>query len=247
MLDHGFLFSGRSQYFKKSGYEPYQTSLVIELLSRVSIFVNVGAHHGYYCCLALSRDIPTIAFEPHPINAAMLKKHINANCFAESLTLIEAAVGANESRSNLFGGGFTGSLINIHPNVPIGEFHEVDVVTLNDKVNLNAKALFVMDIEGFELEALKGATKLLVENHYWIIEILPDHENEVPFSHVFSFMNSYNYTAYGISEKSLNLYEISLELAKKIERNQERTDCTNFLFVQKNDELITTLSHRVSN
>lgn len=174
MLNHGFLFSGRGQYFTKSGYEPFQTNLILKLLSRVSMFVNIGAHHGYYCCLALSRNIPTIAFEPHPMNVAMIKKHVNANGYAESLTLIEAAVGSHESRLKLFGSGFTGSLINVHPNAPARECQEIDVVTLNDKVNLkDNKALCVMDIEGFELEALKGATKLMANKPYWIIEVLP--------------------------------------------------------------------------
>lgn len=239
MLNHGFLFSGRSQYFIKSGYEPYQTNLILKLFNHVSMFVNIGAHHGYYCCLALSQNIPTIAFEPHPMNIAMLKKHINANGYAKSLTLIEAAVGAQQSRLKLFGGGFTGSLINIHPNVPIGEYQEVGVVTLNSAVNLkNTKALCVMDIEGYEFEALKGATELMAEKPCWIIEILPSYDNTVPFSNVFSFMSSYGYTAWGISESSMKLSEISTELAERIERKQDKTDCTNFLFVHKNDDLI---------
>lgn len=181
------------------------------------------------------------------MNVAMLKKHINANGYANSFTLIEAAVGSHESRLKLFGSGFTGSLINIHPNAPAGEYQEVDVVTLNDKVNLKGnKALCVMDIEGFELEALKGATKLMANKPYWIIEVLPFHENGTPFSHVFSFMNAYGYAAFAISESLMKLSEVSIEQAKRIERKEDKADCTNFLFIHTSDDAIQKLGLQIS-
>jgi FkbM family methyltransferase len=235
MLNHGFLFSGRSQYFSKFGYEPYQTELITRLLKHVSLFINIGAHHGYYCCLAIKQGIPVVAFEPHPMNIAMLKKHINANDYMKSFTLFEAAVGADESRLRFFGSGFTGSLLKIHKNVPSEEFQDVDVVSLNNKVNLeNTKALILMDIEGFEIQALRGATELMKHKPYWIIEIL-NSENGIPFSDVFTFMSQYGYEAWGINESSKKITKMTIDRAKRVDRNEEKIDCTNFIFAHKSE------------
>ena len=138
MLPQGFLFSGRNQYFSKSGYEPFQTNLISEIFKETSNFVNVGAHHGYYCCLALSKNINTTAFEPHPLNAVILQKHISANEFTKGFKLINAAVGSVEGTLELHGGGFTASLLNTHPNSPSKEHQLVKVVKL-DNVNSHGR------------------------------------------------------------------------------------------------------------
>lgn len=245
MLPQGFLFSGRSQYFSKLGYEPFQTSLISEVLKEISTFINVGAHHGYYCCLALSKNINTIAFEPHPMNAAMLEKHISANKFSKDFKLIKAAVGSVEGTLELHGGGFTASLLNIHPNTPSEERQTVSVVKLESMLELgDSTTLILMDVEGYELEALKGSIQLMRSKPYWIIEVLSNHGNDTPFSEVFSFMESHNYEAWAIDEEKKHIAKFPSSLAKSIEVESRHIAYSNFLFVPQGNDLIQRLQVR---
>ena len=247
LLPQGFLFSGRSQYFSKLGYEPYQTNLVSEVLKEVSTFVNVGAHHGYYCCLALSKNIKTIAFEPHPMNAGMLQKHISANKFSKDFKLIKAAVGSVEGNLELYGGGFTSSLLSIHSNTPSEEHLMVNVVKLDNMVELkNSATLILMDVEGYELEALKGATQLMLSKPYWIIEVLFNHGNDTPFSEVFSFMELHKYEAWAIDEGEEHISKFPTSLAKSIEVGNYPISASNFLFVPQGDDLVQRLQIRTA-
>ena len=243
MVPQGFLFSGRNQYFSKSGYEPFQTNLISEIFKETSNFVNVGAHHGYYCCLALSKNINTTAFEPHPLNAVILQKHISANEFTKGFKLINAAVGSVEGTLELHGGGFTASLLNTHPNTPSKEHQLVKVVKLDNVLDLeNSSTLILMDVEGYELEALKGATQLMRSKPYWIIEVLSNHGNDTPFSAVFSLMESLNYEAWAINEEEKCLSKFPTSLAMAVAAGDSRISYSNFLFVPQGSDLIQRLN-----
>ena len=246
VINQGFLFSGRSQYFSAQCYEPYQTELVKRVLTEVDSFVNVGAHHGYYCCLALQRGKETIAFEPHPMNVVMLQKHITANQFSEKFRLFEAAVGSSEGSLEFYGGGFTGSLLNtIHTDTPTHERQLVDVVTLDRALNIGeSKSLILMDVEGYELEALKGAPNLLRQRHYWLVEILSNHGNNYPYSGVFDLMEANDYEAWGVDEVNKDFKQVALETAREIDRGKRKTTITNYLFIPRGDKLVQKLRER---
>ena len=83
LSSNGFLFSGIQSYIDGT-WEPGTTKVFKKLLDSVSVFVNVGAHHGYFCCVALKNSVETIAFEPEKSNCVMLRKHILANKFSNN-------------------------------------------------------------------------------------------------------------------------------------------------------------------
>ncbi|MDC1446069.1 FkbM family methyltransferase [Amylibacter sp.] len=242
MLPNGFLFSGRSQYFATRGYEPYQTYLISKILSNVEVFVNIGAHHGYYCCLALNKGIKTIAFEPNPMNIAMLTKHVGVNKFSKNFTLINSAVGSSKGTHEFYGGGFTGSLLKSHNHAPLQERQLVSVVTLDETIKTKRLELLILvDVEGFELEVLKGANKTLEKKPCWIIEVLPNHENKTKFVEVFKYMEAHHYDAWLIDEKNKKIKKFFVNTAKSILDGKYECDGTNFLFVpsgKKNIEKI---------
>lgn len=103
-----------------------------------------------------------------------------------------------------------------------------------------------MDIEGFEYEALKGATEILsAENKpYWIVEVWPKDENGAVnpnFAKVFSLMETFGYQAWGIDERAKRLMDLPLKLAKLVEKGEVEIDFINFLFIQKGDSLLMRL------
>lgn len=232
MLPNGFLFSGRSQYFAIEGYEPYQTYLISKILPNVDVFVNVGAHHGYYCCFALNKGITTIAFEPSPMNIAMITKHIDVNKFSKKFRLINSAVGSSEGTLEFYGGGFTGSLLKSHGHAPLQERQLVNVVTLDDTIKTKSLELLILvDVEGFELEVLKGAKKTLKKKPYWIIEVLLNHKNKTKFDEIFKYMEAHHYDVWLIDEKNKKIKKFFANTAKSILDGEFECDGTNFLFV----------------
>lgn len=49
-------------------WEAANRKLLCSLLPNVSLFVNVGANIGFYCCMAQNLGVRTIALEPEPAN-----------------------------------------------------------------------------------------------------------------------------------------------------------------------------------
>ena len=243
----GFLFSGRNQIMAKGGYEPFEADLVRKILPDVHVFVNIGAHHGYYSCLALSSNTDTIAYEPEASNILMLEKHIKANDFRNQFTLHPCAVGSQSGELVLYGGGSGGSLLPNSNLAPLSEQQTVSVVTLDDTLSLNnQKALCLMDVERFELEALKGARKILSSKikPYWIIEVLPNSpQGDVnhEFERVFELMQSHGYTAWGIDEGANQLVPVTSDKALKVKEGELKTNMSNFLFTERDDDLVQRL------
>lgn len=208
---------------------------------------SIGALHGYYSCLALSSNTDTIAYEPEASNILMLEKHIKANDFRNQFTLHPCAVGSQSGELVLYGGGSGGSLLPKSNLAPLSEQKTVSVVTLDDTLSLNnKKALCLMDVEGFEHEALKGARKILSNKikPYWIIEVLPyspqgdvNHE----FERVFELMQSHGYTAWGIDEGANQLVPFTSEKALKVKEGELKTNMSNFLFTERDDDLAQRL------
>jgi len=243
----GFMFSGRNQIMAKGGHEPFEAGLVRKILQDVQVFVNIGAHHGYYSCLALSSNTDTIAYEPEASNILMLEKHIKANDFRNQFTLHPCAVGSQSGELVLYGGGSGGSLLPKSNLAPLSEQQTVSVVTLDDTLSLNnKKALCLMDVEGFEHEALKGARKILSSKikPYWIIEVLPySPQGDVnhKFERVFELMQSHGYTAWGIDEGANQLVPFTSEKAFKVKEGKLKTNVSNFLFTECDDDLAQRL------
>ena len=244
----GFMFSGRNQIMEKGGHEPFEVDLVKTLLGEVQLFVNVGAHHGFYSCLALSLGTETVAYEPEATNIKMIRKHIGANSFITPFTLHPCAVGSLSGELTLHGGGSGGALLEDNPsNAPKGQQQTVSVVTLDDTLTLTGKkSLCLMDVEGFEYEALLGCKSILSSEHqpYWIIEVWSKDKLNAPnpmFSKVFSVMGAHGYKYWGIDEGTKALTPLTADVVSNIQKGIAKVAYSNFLFIPEDDELVNRL------
>jgi FkbM family methyltransferase len=243
MSYNGFLFSG-IQSFIDGTWEPGSTQVFKNLLDNVNLFVNVGAHHGYYCCIALNKGVKTIAFEPDKSNCLMIEKHIKANEFGDNFQLHEAAAGSKTSEMKFFGGGDTGSLIKPNPAAPLSQIDTVSVVKLDDLIEpKDQKIIFMIDTEGSELDVLKGSMNIISGNikHYFIIELWdPDvsdtlDANEKHFSDVFKLMEAAGYTGWGIDEEKGELFEPTVNNLQVRKLPSDKACFSNYLFVHANE------------
>jgi len=230
----------------KGAHEPFQSDLVRKILKEVQLFANIGAHHGYYSCLALSLNTDTVAYEPEKTNILILEKHINANDFNNQFTLHPCAVGSQSGELILYGGGDTGSLLSNFNSIKYQQ-QTVAVVTLDDTLSLGEKkALCLIDVEGFEHEVLKGASRILSNKikPYWIMEVLRTNmqgDFNTEFENVFGLMQSHGYCAWAIDESANQLVPFTSDAALKVKNGELKTNVSNFLFTECDDDLAQRL------
>jgi len=157
-------------------FEQEETKLVRAILDRSTCFVNAGANVGYYCCIAQMHGVKTIAFEPIQNNADLLKKNIHQNGWGENISIIPVAVGEKSGVAEMFGDGTGASLIKGWARNPESLMSYVSIVRMDDIVQppeYTENMFVLMDVEGFESFALKGAEKLINApfKPVWLIEI----------------------------------------------------------------------------
>jgi FkbM family methyltransferase len=135
--------------------------------------VDVGAHIGLYSLIAAKRVGPSgkvIAIEPDPENCSLLQRNVELNKLT-NVTILERAAFSSNSKLKLYlpgkERGFT-KLSTLMANRAVTEnFLEIDATTLDYLMVMQgiAQVNWVkIDVEGAELEVLKGAAVTLSES-----------------------------------------------------------------------------------
>ena len=126
-------------------------------------FADVGANIGSYTVLASAvAGAYSISIEPVPSTFVRLKNNVSINNIEERVQMVNAGVGSCDGVLH-----FTSDRDTVNHVLPHGESNnsiEVRVKTLNEICSSRIPALIKMDVEGFELHALKGATSVLSNN-----------------------------------------------------------------------------------
>jgi len=150
-------------------YEVGTTQWLHGCLKPGDVFVDIGAHVGYYTLLAARLVGPTgkvYAFEPEPYNHALLCRNIELNGY-RNITVIRKAVSNRAGTSVLFLSGLDNGFHSLRKQSP-SQYKRgsmiVETTTLDaflDEAGCSRVDLVKMDIEGWELIALEGMRELL--------------------------------------------------------------------------------------
>lgn len=152
------------------------TFLKTIIKSEQPVFYDVGGNKGDYT-LMLKKSFPKAnitTFEPNPNTFKKLKENIK-----DSNTLINKGVGEENGELNLFFDSNNNTSVQASSNPEILKqiantndltSVKIDIIKLDDFVKEAQIDLLKIDVEGFELEVLKGAKKLLKENKIRIIQ-----------------------------------------------------------------------------
>lgn len=151
------------------GYEGATRLFFDEHLEPGDLFFDVGAHWGVFALSAATRwpgQMSVVAVEPHPLNAAQLLKSIDANELRGQIELVPAAAGAARGMGILRCVSSMGHTLDANASRPGALALHVPVVPLDDLVFAEpasqGRSVFMkVDVEGYELEVLRGARRLL--------------------------------------------------------------------------------------
>lgn len=242
---YGFnLLTPRYRNMNIGSYEDEELSCLhrVVLAEGTAVLIDVGAHCGLYSCYALSKGLRAIAFEPLRRNLSYLYRNVFENGWQELCEIWPVAVTSKPGLQVLYdgGGGPAASLISGWSGMNPKFSRVVSTTSLDVAIGSRFKGtkLFVkIDVEGAELQVLRGASELLKSSPppVWQIEIClsechPGGFNP-HFRSVFELMASHGYTATTADEemREIRLPDVDCWISKNAIPFQQR----EFLFIHR--------------
>ncbi len=173
----GFKMCGLRQ-METGEFEPDETRQVAALLHEATVLVNIGANTGYYVCLARKAGAKVVAIEPLDQNVQILQRNVMANGWND-VEIFPVGLGDRVDVLKLYGGGTAASLIEGWAGASREYYRLVPVSTLDIVLGdrfAGEKILILMDVEGFELNVLRGALRQFTRkpSPVWFIEVCID-------------------------------------------------------------------------
>jgi FkbM family methyltransferase len=165
-----------SEEISAGGYESMEMSIILKLVRETDTVVDLGANIGYFTVLFcdVARAGTVYAFEPSHETFGYLKKNIESNGF-HNASLHETAIGDRDGEAQLFINEYNKGDNRVYPSFG-AQGVSIRMSTLDSIIPTHTKVDFIkMDIQGFEVHALKGMQRTLRENHdlYMLVECWP--------------------------------------------------------------------------
>jgi FkbM family methyltransferase len=167
--DATFEFPYGDGYWSKLLDRSYRYEDELELLFRHSIdidytLLDCGANYGYWSVLVTSKPFGShkaIAIEPSSDNFAKLANNARVN--GNRFETMKCAIGAVKGTAQLSGTkheafSIVGAARNGGEHVPV---IALDDLLADGKISADGKYLIKLDVEGVEIDAIKGGTRLL--------------------------------------------------------------------------------------
>jgi len=161
----------RSHYF--FGVQDFEDELfAIHFLREGELFIDIGANLGIFSIMVGSTTgARVIAVEPSPSSTRVFKRHIALNDLGDRITLIEAAAGDRNDAAFIKNSVDMDNFVVVSDVDLSSGMAKIPMICIDDVIDANAPCVMKMDVEGFEMQALKGATKLLNNQNLQAITI----------------------------------------------------------------------------
>ncbi len=152
-------------------WEPFETEVIRRFLanpvdSPPQLFVDCGANIGWYSIVAGALGADVVAFEPMPLNAALLRRNVQANGLDANIEVHQIGLGSRAgigalrlSESNQGDHRLIPSTVQVEPS--IRNEVTVDVRTLDDVLFGRLPTVMKLDTQGSEVAILLGARETL--------------------------------------------------------------------------------------
>jgi len=156
-------------------YERQETRLVKRLLKPKQVFVDIGAHIGYYTVMAAEIGCEVYAFEPNPESFLLL--HENTKDM-ENVHLHNLALSNRDGKTKLY---LNENNTGDHRMFEVEGRESVEVLASRlDNCDIPKANFLKMDVQGFECHVLRGAVNLIEHSPdlQMLIEYSPNHLQE---------------------------------------------------------------------
>jgi FkbM family methyltransferase len=132
-------------------------------LRQGGLFIDVGANVGTYTIWAAELGAEVIALEPATDTFRLLQENITLNGYP--VTALRAAAGDHCGTARLTAGLDAGN--RLAPDGPA----VTELVTVDSLIGDRRAAGMKIDVEGFEIDVLRGAARALAEHRIGLIQI----------------------------------------------------------------------------
>lgn len=192
---------------RRGYWEPLETEIFRSLLGPGALVIDVGANFGHYALTAANAIGPkglVIAFEPHPKPFALLAT--NRKLLPEdNLLAVQAGLGscdgtmeihtdaANPGGHSFYAWNLRGTDGSSH-RVPV---HALDSF-LSERVHDRAVDVIKIDVQGFEMEVLRGAVRTIERDQPAVLcEVTPEalHHAGSGVEEILGFFRTRGYSA----------------------------------------------------
>jgi FkbM family methyltransferase len=233
---HGFMLAGPAAMLHPE-WEVNEIATFLRCLDRSTACVDVGANVGFYTCLAASRGKKVVAFEPLDNNLIFLYRNLEYNSISD-IEIYPVGLSDRPGISRIYGKADVASFVR-------GWYNEERYYTLVPTLPMDAvvgkrfagKQLTIkIDVEGFELSVMQGASETLALNPkpFWIVESflfdpVTTMRLEKNFTNLFELFWTAGYKAQSIGPE-LRLVEPSDVIRWTKSASPQDIEASNFLF-----------------
>ncbi len=183
---------------------------------KFNIVVDVGSNRGQFILLVdkFHSNIKVLSFEPID---ELLEKQKNFFAKRENINFFKNCVGSTNSEItlNITRKKDSSSILEIENTKNLGRHFDIiekriiKMVTLDDalsKTNLSGSVLLKLDVQGYELEVLKGLQNLLPKIKYIITEVAENqlYKDQVTENDILNYLKERNFQII----KSTNIFKI---------------------------------------
>jgi FkbM family methyltransferase len=213
-MEYDLTQTTQKQLYLSTVHEPH-VSACVATLKTGDCFIDVGSNVGYFALMAAPLVGPqgvVVAIEPEPRNLMRLRRNMALNPDVH-ITLLPIAVSSVAGTATLKinplneGGHSLGDFLDTETRTARAQ-HAEDISVVTDTLDAvvlpllkpGRRALFKIDVEGFELEVLKGMQEILSTRDVEIIcEVSAQKREQFEYLsnfgyHVFSMTNGQEVT-----------------------------------------------------
>lgn len=152
--------------------EEFMWECFAKYLGECSVFVDIGAHIGKYAvpvAKALGECGLVVAIEPHPDNYGLLLRNIDLNKL-RNVVALRIAAWSSEEELTLFTGEYS-TRHSVKKNHGLGSIvvKAKPLDNVLEEIGVNRVDLIKIDVEGAEVEVLKGMSETMKRHHPVIV------------------------------------------------------------------------------
>jgi len=242
---HGSIKKNNTSYFllKKCEFGDYHEINTLKRFSKYNkiFFIDCGCNYGFYSfhVASLSQENFVLALEASTITSEFFLKNNEINNY-KNLSFNNKAISDEDDKEVVFNeseNDWESSLT--HNNFSSSKSKIVKtckIDTLVKDYNLKEYILFIkLDIEGNEIKAIRGGTKIIEKFSPIIIiefsKFIFDNQDNINFLN--NFLVNFNYRIYDTNKNEINLSEIIVKINKLTKRHKT---IGNYYLIKKNSK-----------